>query len=296
MDKIQDFAIFASFIGLWVTSSLPVSFEIFLGYLLILSFGILHGSNDLLILNKILEKRIDFSLFRVLLVYILTIALAVITFYFLPVFALIIFIISSAYHFGQQHWEHRNLAIPDFLNIANYIIYGLVILQIIFFFNGNEVIEIVEQITSYTLTVNFIEVLTIVLCSLYIVLWLYLLVQHKLFQPFLWRELMYLLVFVVLFKVSTLIWSFALYFILWHSIPSLFEQVSFIYGRFNRINLIAYCKAAFPYWLASMIGITMVYLFFKDEKIFIALLFSFIAAVTFPHAIVINRLFANKKA
>jgi hypothetical protein len=54
-------------------------------------------------------------------------------------------------------------------------------------------------------------------------------------------------------------------------------------------------KTAFPYWLASIIGITIVFFIFKDDTIFNAIFFSFIAAVTFPHALVINKMFDNKK-
>ena len=295
MDKIQNISIFASFLGLWITSSFTISFEIILGYLLILSFGILHGSNDLLILNKIPNKKGSFSFFSVLITYVLTILLAVIAFYFFPVIALVIFIISSAYHFGQQHWDHRDLNIPVPLRITNYVLYGMLVLQLIFVFNSIEVIQIVMEITNLTLSEDLINKVSLSFVIVFGLWWLYLLVKFKIFETFLLKEILYLIVLSIVFKVSTLIWSFAIYFILWHSIPSLYEQVIFIYGRFSKSNILNYVKSAFPYWLASMIGISLVYIFLRDEKIFPALLFSFIAAVTFPHTIVINHLFRNKK-
>jgi hypothetical protein len=59
--------------------------------------------------------------------------------------------------------------------------------------------------------------------------------------------------------------------------------------------MLQYCKNALPYWVVSIIGVALVYFVFKDENSFYALFFSFLAAVTFPHAIIINKMFKNKK-
>ena len=106
-------------------------------------------------------------------------------------------------------------------------------------------------------------------------------------------------VLAVIFNSSSLIWGFSIYFILWHSVPSLLDQISFIYGDLKKINIIKYIKNAFPYWLVSIIGIIILFYIFKDEKHFYSLFFAFIAAVTFPHAIVMMSMFtkkSNKKA
>ena len=101
---------------------------------------------------------------------------------------------------------------------------------------------------------------------------------------------MYLLVFAVLFKVGSLIWGFALYFIFWHSIPSLQDQIKFLYGNYSFDNFKLYFKVAFIYWIISLLGIVILYLLFKDETLFDALFFSFLAAITFPHAFVILKM------
>ena len=67
-----------------------------------------------------------------------------------------------------------------------------------------------------------------------------------------------------IFKVSSLIWGFAIYFILWHSIPSIINQVVYLKGEFNKKNFGSYIKTAFAYWLVSLIGIAVLYLLFKD--------------------------------
>ena len=44
----------------------------------------------------------------------------------------------------------------------------------------------------------------------------------------------------------------------------------------------------------SIIGIIILFYIFKDEKHFYSLFFAFIAAVTFPHAIVMMSMFTKK--
>ena len=55
MKKIYRFSIVFSFLGLWITTLFPEDFELFLGFFLIFTFGMIHGSNDILIVNKLLN-------------------------------------------------------------------------------------------------------------------------------------------------------------------------------------------------------------------------------------------------
>jgi len=79
--------------------------------------------------------------------------------------------------------------------------------------------------------------------------------------------------------------------VLWHSIPSLYDQINFIYGDVTKKTITKYIKNAFLYWLVSIIGLVVFYWLLKDTAVFEALLFSFIAAITFPHVLVINNMF-----
>jgi Brp/Blh family beta-carotene 15,15'-monooxygenase len=102
------------------------------------------------------------------------------------------------------------------------------------------------------------------------------------------------LVFALIFSSSGLIWGFAIFFIFWHSIPSMIDQIQFLYRDVTFGNFKLYFKSAFLYWIASLFGLTFLYFIFKDEKIFNALFFSFLAAITFPHTLVILKMFGRK--
>ena len=283
----------SSFLCLWITSLLPESIELTLGFLLIFTFGMIHGSNDILIINQI-KKHSDRGLFKVLLTYLMVVSSAVLIFYFTPILALILFISFSSYHFGEQHWEELLSKLNKSLRIIFFFNYGLFILYLIFFFNLSSVIDIVYEITGIKLYTIFCNEIILGLSLMLVAILIYAYYNRILNLGSIFKELFSVVILAVIFNSSSLIWGFSIYFILWHSIPSLLDQVSFIYGDLKKENVLKYVKNAFPYWLISIIGMTLLFLMFKHEKHFYTLFFAFIAAVTFPHAIVMLSMFSKK--
>lgn len=295
MKNIVNISIVLSFAGLWITSMVSSDIEIVLSFILIFTFGILHGSNDILLIDSISKKRIKQPFFRVLGIYLLTVGLAILIFYFLPTLALILFIIFSAFHFGEQHWEHQKLNLSESFSKFFFLFYGLLVLTMLFVLNPIEVVDVVEAITSKTLNFDNLLYVFLMVVIVFVATIITILIRNKELERTMLKEFFLLLVLVIIFKVASLIWAFTIYFIFWHSIPSLFEQVQYIFGTFDRKNFFKYCKNAFPYWIIALIGIVIVYFIFKESTMFYALFFSFIAAITFPHALVISKMFKNKK-
>ena len=294
MKIIYSFSIVSSFMGLWITSLLPEAFELFLGFILIFTFGMVHGSNDIMIVDKLSKKK-NSTFFKILSTYLVVVMAAIIIFYFIPVLALVLFILFSAYHFGEQHWEEvlSNLSLP--LQKFFFFCYGLLILYLIFLFKVEEVIKIIYEITSLELNdIYASEVTQILFVILFLIIGKAVYKKQIAIKSVL-RELFSLLVFAIIFNSSSLIWGFTIYFIFWHSIPSLLDQITFIYGDLKKKSILKYVKAALPYWLISLVGIAVLFLIFKDEKHFHSLFFAFIAAVTFPHAIVMLKMFSKKR-
>ncbi len=99
----------------------------------------------------------------------------------------------------------------------------------------------------------------------------------------------------LLFASGNLLFSFGVYFIVLHSLPSLNTQIKFLYNNniTNKIAYRKYLKASFLYWVLAL-GILAVAYFFTDipQDQFLTLFFSFLAAITFPHAIVMERMFS----
>ena len=289
--KYSNFAIVLSFFGLWLDSFISNNAQIIVGFVMILTFGILHGANDLLLIRNIGSEKEKLPLLRLLVYYLIVVGFGALLFWIIPWFALLLFIIVSGYHFGEQQFQ--NLEKSILFKIFEFT-YGLFILMLLFIFHVIEVKEVIRNITSISISENYFSI-GLVITSLILLLQGFYFSQKLIEFKSKWLlETFYLLVFAIIFKVSSLIWGFAIYFILWHSIPSIINQVIYLKGEFNLKNFIIYLKTAFAYWLVSLIGIAVLYLLFKDVKIFNALFFSFLAAITFPHVLVIYVLFKKK--
>jgi Brp/Blh family beta-carotene 15,15'-monooxygenase len=169
-------------------------------------------------------------------------------------------------------------------------------LFLLFTFNDAGVKLIVSEITGYEITNLYSNIVLAILGSFIGTVLVVELLTNRLAKEVILKELFTLAVLAIIFSSSSLIWGFSIYFILWHSIPSLIEQITFIYGDVKTDSTLKYCKAALPYWIISLIGMVVLYLIFSSEKQFYSLFFAFIAAVTFPHAFVMLRMFSKKKA
>ncbi|MFN3968677.1 Brp/Blh family beta-carotene 15,15'-dioxygenase [Flavobacterium sp.] len=290
MTNSNNFGIVISFFGLWITTYFSIEYQQTIGFAIIFLFGILHGSNDLKLISKINQGETATIGKKILLYYIIFVFFGVVLFYVLPKIALILFLIVSAYHFGEQHWNILNTKKASKTVIAFQTTYGLFILTLLFNFHQEEVRKIIGQIINVPITsVNFSYCL-IVIGVLLFVTGLLLVRKNPIFSKEIMVNIVYLILFGIIFRNANLIWAFAIYFVVWHSLPSIKEQIYFLYGEYSLKNFVQYFKSAFAYWILSLIGILLLYVLFKDQEIFKALFFSFLAAITFPHTLVIMKM------
>ena len=290
--KYSNFAIVASFFGLWLDSSFSKNTQLIFGFILILSFGIIHGANDLLLINYINKNNKPLSYLKLLFYYLIIVGLGGILFWIIPWFGLLLFILVSGYHFGEQQWQ--NLETGVVFKLFEFT-YGLFILFLLFIFHIEEVQNVIFNIASISIPENYFSVGLLITSFLLVILGIYFVRINETFKNKWFLETFYLLVFTIIFKVSSLIWGFAIYFIIWHSIPSIINQVSYLNGSFNWKNFVVYIQNAFIYWIVSLFGIVILYYFFRDVKLFNAIFFSFLAAITFPHVAVLFLVFKKNK-
>lgn len=290
MYKVQKITVIASFLGLWLTSYLSDKNQLILGFILIFTFGILHGANDLVLISQ-LENRKKQSFFKILISYIAIVLISALLFTKIPIVALTLFILVSAYHFGEQHWQDIEKNGNKIITKIFQFNYGLIILLLLFIFNKKEVIEIVFKITTVSIAEKTISIAFFIVLLLFLINTYILYKKSETFKNIIIEQLFYLVLLCLIFKVSSLIWGFTIYFIFWHSIPSLNDQIRFLYGKYSFTNFKKYFKSAFLYWIISLVGISILYFISKDLIIFDALFFSFLASITFPHAIVILKMF-----
>jgi Brp/Blh family beta-carotene 15,15'-monooxygenase len=88
-----------------------------------------------------------------------------------------------------------------------------------------------------------------------------------------------------------LLWGFAIYFILWHSVPSIHSQIVFLEGTVSNFSVKKYILNSLLYWIAALIFLSLLYYFLKEyTSLFLSTIIAFLGGITFPHVIVMNQL------
>ena len=139
MVKIIKSRILIFIISIGISFLLPVIYQDILGFILILSIGIIHGANDLLIIKKYTRKNNLESQISYFLSYLGLVFLGFLFFYLFPSIALLSFVLVSIYHFGEQHWvvNTSNANIVKIKKLYPIILHGLIFFVIVFMNNIN---------------------------------------------------------------------------------------------------------------------------------------------------------------
>lgn len=260
----------------FTTTSLAIDYLAIFG---VLTLGILHGANDLSLLQSISFMRTQLQRF---LVYIATVLLFSLILYHFPLTALLFFVLFSCYHFGEQQWTNRfqsKTNSPQFF----YFVYGAFLFSILFWSHAEQTQFIVKELSDLHIAPILFQYMTYTSVCLCV---LYLLLQFSAAKTLIIDVLLQSALLMLLFWTTNLIVSFGTYFIIWHSWPSLQEQTRTLYNKPNAY--FAYLKDAFPYWIISILGLSLFFVY--NEQIGLnplALFFAFLAAITFPHVLVI---------
>jgi Brp/Blh family beta-carotene 15,15'-monooxygenase len=105
------------------------------------------------------------------------------------------------------------------------------------------------------------------------------------------REVFYLIILYLLFQTASLLWGFAIYFILWHSIPSIYNQIIFLNGEVSKASVKKYLLNSLIYWIGALVFLAVLYYFLKDyTSLFLSTIIAFLGGITFPHVFVMNQL------
>ncbi|GAB1309200.1 hypothetical protein KH5_18830 [Urechidicola sp. KH5] len=208
---------------------------------------------------------------------------------------LLLFILVSAHHFGEQNWVNKIVSTKKKLVHLFYLVNGLIILGILFLVNFESVYAIIDGITGVSINFYVSKHLFFLTLLTYILFALFLLKIKLISVADLSLEVFKTLMYTVIFYMSSLIWGFSIYFIIWHSVPSILDQIKFLFGEYKRVYLFKYIKKALPFWGLSVIAVVIIYFQQKDVEKFYTILFPLIASVTFPHSIIINLLFKRFK-
>ncbi len=296
MVKIIKLRIVVFLISIGLSFLLPVIYQDILGFILILSIGVIHGANDLLIIKKYTRKNSLKSQISYFLYYLGIVFLGFVFFYLFPSIALLSFVFVSIYHFGEQHWE-MNTSNAKFIKVKRkriypIILHGLILFVIVFMNNINIVNDVLLSFNTISLNYTFLRILLIVLFLIYMSL----LLSSKSMRVYFADEFVFFILLFVLTLNSSLIFGFSIYFIFFHSILSIKDQVKYIYGDDNSEYIKKYLISALPYFILAILFLIGSYLFIDFESLdILPIMFTFLAAITFPHVIVIEKMYSSMK-
>ena len=294
MVKIIKSRIVVFAISIALSYLLPVIYQDILGFILILSIGVIHGANDLLIIKKYTRKNSLKSQISYFLYYLGLVFLGFIFFYLFPSIALLSFVLVSIYHFGEQHWE-VNTSNAGFINIKRIypiILHGLVFFVMVFMNNIDIVNDVLLSFNTISLNYTYLRILLIVLFLIYMSL----LLLSKSIRGYFVDEFIFFILLFLLTLNSSLIFGFSIYFIFFHSVLSIKDQVKYIYGDDNSQYIKKYLISALPYFILALLFLIGSYLFIDFESLdILPIMFTFLAAITFPHVIVIEKMYSSMK-
>lgn len=278
-----------SITGVFVLLSLvlPIQYQDIISLVIVLTAGVIHGANDLHLMQHPSLRKTGSSFSKSLILYVFFVFVVFGSFYFLPSLALVSFVFLSAYHFGEQHWSSIFQKSTTIVRCF-YFVYGCLLFALLFYFNSDEVINVVSDLTGYTITPHLFlySLMLVAFLQAIFTVWLF---HHIRLEAI--RQLLILLLLGIVFFYGTLLLAFAVYFVFWHSIPSIKEQTQFLFGNSRNNELLQYVKKALLYWILALLALAALFVLLSDQKQqLLSIFFCFLAAITFPHTFVIVKM------
>ena len=224
-----------------------------------------------------------------LFIYLGIVFFCVIFYILYPFLAILLFILISSYHFGEEHLSEK-VRINTYFDIAYFIIYGLLFFSMLFYEALFEVNAIMIELSNTTFSEILILTIFIISTLLFLLMNVFLVFKYKIENKVFLKEIFFLGLLFLVFKTSSLILSFAIYFIFWHSIPSIIHQILFISGDVTKNSILFYIKKAFLFWLISILGLLVLYQFIPEVTILSTIVFVILLSVTAPHIWVMHKM------
>ncbi len=280
----------------FVLPNLLTSIEIALTVTLILLLGIPHGATDHQIfvhLNRTLfgEKRLEHFYLR----YLSLMAIYSLIWWLVPGLALVVFLLLSAYHFGQSNWNYARFG-SGIAERAVYLAWGAFILLLPILWHYDAASDIIAQLIFQEAPALSVAVRQAICMTLFIVNgWLitYAWAKGWINRRHMQQELINLLILTLLFVFTPLLLGFVIYFVCWHSVGSIADQIAFFKKRIRHYTWKHYVREALPLTLVSVLGLGLLYLLqmYLGLQTNISMLFIFISVVTLPHMLLIELLY-----
>lgn len=265
----------------------------------IIILGIPHGAVDVLVAYSTSQKdNKPFSQVRFLAAYLLRLILFGLILVFFPFIGIILFVLLSAYHFGET-----DLFFLQTDTIQGKILvscYGLVILAVILLSNVTELIKLINAAglnDSFNTALVFIEVnntsiLSFVLLLFFSSIFIYFLISGTSKAVPDYFLIQFAILVFVLYNLP-LILGFTFYFVCWHSVLSLKNIITFLKNG-NLFPMKTIINQILLYSSLAIGGIIITGVagyFFINNQAIILYIFLALAVLTAPHMQIMHNMY-----
>ncbi len=265
----------------------------------IATFGVAHGAIDhVLYQSKTVTPGAGHAQF--IIQYLIVAALFALLWFVAPVIALMLFLIISAYHFGQSQYTGL-VSLSKGLKGMLYFSWGGLVLSFMFLFKPNDfnsisgldqdlesaLIWAVENAQTFTLTF-FISFLS---------LFIYLIAQRKINHQQAGMEVFLLGLIVCSFYLLPAFIAFSLFFVVVHSSKVIAQEYDYCKKEKIIQSKSSFLRLFLPLTLVSLAGIVLTYFtarqLSKLPDLWVFALLVLVSSVTLPHAFVMERFYKN---
>lgn len=264
---------------------------------LICLVGIPHGATDHLLFFALIKKSVVQQKqlrLRFYAAYLGVMAGYGFLWYLFPHISFLIFILVSFYHFGQENlagikWRSNSVKYYSFF------MSGVFVLATPLLADMEAAWPIIKTLlgNKIDMAVNFetCRILAYGTGGIYGIYLLALLATKNMELSHGLQELMHWAILLTVFISTPLLVGFAVYFSLWHAIPSMVKQIDFM--KKNKLNygIIQHLVNVAPYTIASLAGIFIGLYFLKDSSMAAqtGIGFMFLSIITLPHILLMDR-------
>jgi Brp/Blh family beta-carotene 15,15'-monooxygenase len=271
-------------------------FQYALVFILVGVIGMAHGSIDHIIASDVL-KIVPSNRKRVFIFfYLLIIGLYLVLWFISPLISFILFILYSAFHFGQADVEIIGNKLSKTARILLGSSYGILLLSSMLYFTHNYTLDHSPDWFLEILPPDVINTVSMYSYYIFLVLTIVQMAFHAWKRKVSLSEISLFIVqltfVLLLFKVLPPLVAFSLYFGLWHSLFVLKKEFQEVRKIGLIINLKAFIKALFPFTFVSLAGLMVITYFGAATAHFTTLVA--ISVLAFPHTVLMHLLYSRQ--
>tara|TARA_R110000868_G_scaffold349543_3_gene610871 strand:- start:717 stop:1631 length:915 start_codon:yes stop_codon:yes gene_type:complete len=276
-----------------IIGDMPTWMQVSLAGFLIALVGIPHGAIDHVLFVK--NTKASPAFFYGF--YLALIALIVLIWLLFPQVGLVLFLILSAYHFGQSQLSSYN-SIPALMKALLYFLWGSSILSALVVYNQVEIFQICGA------SKDLVQLLVVFQSPLFkLVLVISTLSFLLFFARFAGRislknvavELLILGLIHLSFFTQSILIGFSIYFATLHSMEVLQEEFDFLKTKIFNFNFVQFIWLLVPYTLLSLFGIALLLMLSYFTFLPMSgtlIVFISISALTLPHSVVMEQFYS----